>query len=314
MYFIKGMQNELRKSYDTEDWLLLASHEPSSVGCALCPGSEDKTQETFSITDPESKTGAWLCRSIIDPYPMTHPMAFKLSRSENNLQSYKAHGWSEIVIETRNHTKEFHELTIDEIKAVLQVYADRSKELGKKDGVEQVCIAKDNQRIDFDHSHSKIFTLPVVPKEMKEKMEKFNDYQYKNESCLYCNMIKVEKNSPRFIFENDHFLCFVPFVTKQEYELVVAPKKHYTDIHELNEFELFTLAETLKNALTRLSVAAKPLKYWMVFYIKPNKEKDFHFHIGIGTRSAYSTVGEGYGLHVHRVTPEDIAKILKGKS
>jgi UDPglucose--hexose-1-phosphate uridylyltransferase len=308
------MQNELRKSYDTENWSVIASLEPSSVGCALCPGSEDKTEETFKISDPESKTGAWLCRSIVDPYPITHPMAFKLNQNSNILQSFKAHGWSEVVIETRSHTKELHELNIDEIKAVLQIYADRSKAIENKEGVEQVCITKDNLRTEFDHSYSKVFTLPIVPKKMKEKVDRFNDYHYKNESCLYCDLIKNERNSPRIIFENDHFICFVPFSPIQEYEVMIVPKKHCSNIYDLNEFEIFTLAETLKNVLTRMSAVIKPLKYWMVFYLKPNKEKDFHFHIGLGPKSARSTVGDGYSLHVCKIAPEDAAGILRGKS
>lgn len=307
------MQNELRKGYDLENWTILSSIEPSTVGCVLCPSAEEKTEETFKIADPKSKTGAWLCRSIIDPYPVTHPMAFKLNKNDSILQSFKAHGWSEVVVETRDHTKDLHELSADEIKGILQIYSDRTKELSKKDGVEQVCITKDNQRAEFDHSYSKVFTLPIIPKKMKEKLEKFSDYQYKNESCLYCDVIKNEKNSPRFIFENDCFTCLVPFSPTQEYEIMIVPKKHYANLYDMNDFEIFTLAETIKNILTRLSAATKPLRYWMVFYLKPKNEKDFHFHIGIGQKLVHSTLGDGYGLRLQKTPPEDIAKILRGK-
>jgi UDPglucose--hexose-1-phosphate uridylyltransferase len=241
-------------------------------------------------------------------------MAFKSNQGDEMFQSFKAHGWSEIVVETRNHTKELHELSVDEIKAVLQVYADRTSELNKKEGVEQVCIIKDNQRSEFDHSYSKVFTLPIVPKKMKEKMEKLNDYRYKHDSCLYCDIIKKEKNSPRVIFENDHFICFVPFAPEHEYELMIIPKKHYSEMHDMNDFEMFTLAETIKSSILRLSAAIKPLRYCMAFYLKPKNEKDFHFHITIVPKQQRSSIGESYWLDLHKNTPEDIAKILKGKS
>ncbi|MDD5182137.1 MAG: hypothetical protein PHC66_03130 [Candidatus Nanoarchaeia archaeon] len=313
------MQNELRKTSDAEAWSIIASLEPSSVGCALCPctenpDTEDKTEETGSIQDPNSKIGKWLVRSIVDPYPITHPMIFKIDESRPLYQSFKAHGWSEIVIETRDHLKELHELTIDEIKAVLQLYINRVIDLNKKEQVEQVCIAKDNLKHDFNHSYSRIFTLPVIPKKMKEKLQSFSDYQIKNESCIYCDLIREEKNSPRFIFENEHFICTTPFSQTLDYETWIMPKKHTSCISELNEFEIFSLAEVIKNIMMRLSAAIKPLRYGMCFYIKPKNEKDFHFHVVINQKSVRSSIDEGYGLSLNKVSPEDVSKILRGKS
>lgn len=305
------MQNELRKIPDMDEWSIISHIEPSSVGCALCPGSEEKTEETKAVMD--NKTGKWICRSIADPYPITHPMMFKLDKS-GLYQSFKAHGWSEVVIETRDHIKELHELSIDEIKAVIQVYAERTKELNKKEQVEQVCIAKDNLRTEFNHSYSKIFTLPVVPTKMKGKIQSFMDYQYKNEKCLYCDLIEDGKNSPRLIFENDHFVCMTPFAQELDYETWILPKKHYCCVSELNEFEIFTLAETIKNTLMRLSAAVKPMRYGMYFYIKPTNEKDFHFHVILNQKTLHSSICEGYGVSLNRVSPEEVSKILRGKS
>jgi UDPglucose--hexose-1-phosphate uridylyltransferase len=308
------MQNELRKTSDTEKWSILSPMEPSSVGCGLCPGNEDKTEETGVIKDPESRTGEWTARSIIDPYPITHPMKFKVDESKQLYQSFKAHGWSEIVIETRDHVKELHELSIEEIKAVIQLYIDRIKSLNKKEQVEQVCIVKDNLRKDFNHSYSRIFTLPIIPTKIKEKLQSFSDYHYRNESCLYCDIIKNAKTNPRFIFENDYFVCLTPFAQELDYEVWILPKKHYCCVSELNEFEIFTLAETIKNTIMRLSAAVKPLRYGMYFYIKPANEKDFHFHIILNQKTLHSSIGEGYGISLSRFSPEEVSKILRGKT
>ncbi len=303
------MQNEIRKSYDANEWSLVSPIEPSSVGCALCPVSEEKTKETYRIED---KKGNWIVRSIVDPYPLTHPSMFKL-KENGFFKSFSAHGWSEIVVETRDHTKELHELTSEEIKDVLLIYINRVKYLRSLEKVEFVGIIKDNLHLDFDHSYSRVFTLPIIPEYTKMKMALFNDYFFKNEKCMYCDIIKNEKESPRFIFENESFVVFVPFSPKNNYEVWIIPKKHYACISELNEFETFTLAETIKNILTRLSIVITPFRYGIAFHLKPNNEKDFHFHIEIFQKTFHPTLKEGYGMNLCKITPENIAKILRGK-
>ena len=304
------MQNELRKSYDSEGWSLISQIEPSAVGCALCPGSEDKTKETFRIEDEKGK---WIVRSIVDPYPLTHPSIFKIKENERIYETFSAHGWSEIVTETRDHAKELHELSADEIKNILLVYINRVKELQKRENVEFIGILKDNLHIEFNHSYSRILTLPIVPEYIKEKINKFNDYLFKNEKCLYCDLIKKEKESPRFIFENDSFIAFVPFSQINNYEVWILPKKHYQSITDLSTFEVFTLAETIKNILSRLKAALSPFQYGMAFYIKPKNEKDFHFHIKIFQKTIPPTLKESYGINLCKLTPENVAKILRGK-
>jgi len=313
------MQNELRKSFDTETWSLISTLEPSSIGCPLCPEAEEKTEETGKIEDATSKTGKWLCRSIVDPYPVTHPMIFKLNETNENATSFKAHGWSEVVIETRDHAREFHELSTDEMNAVLQLYAKRIKDLRGRENVEQIGIVKDNLRTEFDHSYSKIFTLPIVSPKLKEKAQKFNEFQYKKEECMYCNLIKREgvnspQKGPRFIFENDHFICIAPFSQMLPFECWILPKKHYSCISELGDFEVFTLAETMKNVLRRMEGSIKPLRYTISYYIKPIKEKDFHFHIVIGQKTLHPSIQESYGISFCKLTPEDTARILRGNS
>ncbi|MCD6575867.1 MAG: hypothetical protein J7K73_01765 [Nanoarchaeota archaeon] len=303
------MQNELRKSYDINEWSILSEIEPSAVGCALCPGSEEKTEETFKIED---KKGKWLVRSIVDPYPLTHPTKFKVKEKERIFNTINAHGWSEVVVETRDHTKELHELPSEEIKNVLKVYAARVKELRNRENVEFIGIIKDNLHLEFEHAYSKIFTLPILPEQIKEKINAFNDYQFKTEKCIYCDIIKKEAKGPRHILENDSFIAFAPFSPSENFEVWIIPKKHYTCISELNDFEIFTLAETIKNILTRLSVAINPFKYGMVFYLRPNKEKDFHFHIKIFQKTLHPTIKEGYGINLCKISPENIAKILRG--
>lgn len=303
------MQNELRKSYDSQKWSLISEIEPSSIGCALCPVSEEKTEEKDRISDEKGK---WLVRCITDPYPSTHPSMFK-AKETGFLNSFSAHGWSEVVTETREHTKEFHELSPEEIKNVLILYQKRIAELKIRENVEFLGILKDNMQIEFSHAYSKIFTLPVLPERTKEKIVAFNDYKFKNEKCLYCDIISNESSSPRLVFENEHFSVFTPFSQRNNHETWIVPKKHVSCISELNEFEIFSLAETLKNLLTRFSVISNPFRYGMVYHLKPKNEADFHFHIEIFQKTIPPSMKEGYDLNLCKITPENTAKILRGK-
>lgn len=304
------MQNELRKSYESKYWSLISTVEPSKNGCYLCPASEEKTEETFSVKDSKGK---WLVRSIIDPYPFTHPSMFKLKEKDDILKKYTSHGWSEIIIEHREHTKELQELSSEEIKNILLVYIDRIKSMKDRENVELIGIIKDNMKMDFEHSNSKIFTLPILPDIIKNKMDNFNDYKFKNETCFYCDLIEKEKSSPRFIFENKSFVVISPYNQENNYEVTIFPKEHHTCLTDLNEFEIFTLAETIKNVLTRMKIVISPFKYSMVFYIKPCKNEDFHFHIKIFQKTIQHSLKEGYDINLCKLSPESIAKILRGK-
>lgn len=314
------MQNELRKSYDSEDETVISEIVPSSIGCMLCPNIElpdsmvpeqkERLEETYRI-ESKGKNAVWLVRSVIDPYPITHPTMFKPKENSEIHQSYSAHGWSEVVVETREHNKELHELTSDEIKNVLLVYINRIKALREKENVAHVCIIKDNLRNEFNHSYSKIITLPIIPEKSKEKIKHFNDFHFKHDECLYCDIIKKERASPRCVFENESFIVITPYVQNLPYEVMILPKKHYTCLSEINEFEIFTLAETIKNILTRLSKEINPLRYSMFFHLRPNQEKDFHFHVEIGQKTLHPTLKEGYGINLSKLTPEDTAKMLK---
>lgn len=303
------MQNELRKAWDSQEWCLVSEIEPSSVGCALCPVSDEKTEERGRI---ENAKGQWVAKCITDPYPITHPSMFK-PKTEGVFKSFNAHGWSEVVVETREHTKEFHELSPEEIKNVLLLYQKRIAELKSRENVEFIGIVKDNLQMDFSHSYSKIFTLPIVPEYSKEKSIAFNDYKFKNEKCLYCDMLASESSSPRLVFENEHFSVFVPFSQRNSHETWIVPKKHFSCITELNEFEVFSLAETIKNLLTRFSVISNPFRYGMVYHLKPINEGDFHFHIEIFQKTIQSSTKEGYSIGFCKISPENTAKMLRGK-
>ena len=303
------MQNELRRACDSQEWSLISEIEPSSVGCALCPASEERTEEKCRI---ENTKGKWEARCITDPYPFTHPSMFK-SKVDGFCKSFSAHGWSEIVVETREHTKEFHELSPEEIKNVLLVYQKRIAELKTRENVEFIGIIKDNMQVEFSHAYSKLFTLPIVPEYTKEKIVSFNDYKFKNEKCLYCDILSNESASPRLVFENENFSVFAPFSQKNANETWIVPKKHVSCITELNEFEIFSLAETIKNLLTRFSVISNPFRYGMVYHMKPKNESDFHFHIEVFQKTIPSSLKEGYSINLCKITPENTAKMLRGK-
>lgn len=303
------MQNEMRKCLDSNEWSIISQIEPSLQNCILCPGQEAKTEEIYSIKD---NRGRWLVRSIVDPYPFTHPSVFK-GKGNGFLTSFNAHGWSELIVETREHTKELHELTTEEISKVLLIYQKRISELIGKENVEFIGIVKDNLKLEFEHSYSKIFTLPILPKLIREKLNAFSDFMYKNEKCLYCEIVEREKKSPRFVFENESFVAIVPFSQRNIYSTWIIPKAHRQSIVNLTKIELFHLSEMIKNLLKRFSIVLSPFKYSIVFYIKPKNEEDFHFHIEIFQKTINPSIKDGYGINLFRFSPESIAKILRGK-
>jgi len=308
------MQNEIRKAIDSDNETIISEIIPSSVGCILCPKNElpdiknvdEKIEETYRI---ESTNGQWLCRSITDPYPLTHPTIFKLKEDGPLKKSYNAHGWSEVVIETREHEKAFEDLNVEEIKNVLVIYINRIKELRKRESVAEICIIKDNLNIDFNHTHSRIITLPLVSKRTREKVRKFDEFFLKYNECLYCELIKNDKQ--RKILENELFESIAPYTPCNKGEVWILPKKHIRCISELNDFEIFSLSEIIKIILTRMRGIFNPFKYTMAYYLIPTNQKDFHFHIALSLKAYPHPLKEWYDFNTCKESPELIVKLLR---
>lgn len=87
----------------------------------------------------------------------------------------------------------------------------------------------------------------------------------------------------RIIYDDEHFIAFVPFFARFPFEVHLFPKEHRTALTELSRHERRSLARTLKVVLMKYDqLWGFPLPYMMVQHARPTDGGDyrhFHFHI-----------------------------------
>ena len=65
--------------------------------------------------------------------------------------------------------------------------------------------------------------------------------------CIFCKITDGSEKSLK-VFENEHTIAFAPnpntIISKRH--LIIAPKKHYENIYDISENELYNILKTTK--------------------------------------------------------------------
>lgn len=276
--------------------------------CSFCPGNE-------SLTTPETgrleKRGKWKIRWFPNKFPAVIQEGDSNLKTTNNFfTSASAYGKHEIIVETPNHKKQLCDLTKEEIKAILEVYAKRIEELSKLAGIKYVCVFKNHGKeagTSIVHAHSQVIAYNKTPELIKEEVKATKRFDH----CPYCRILLTESKSARRCFENNSFVAFTPYASRFHFEIWIFPKKHIRNITEMDSSKLTDLAKILKLIIKKLKKLNA--SYNMQLHYAP-AGKDLHFHIEICPRLA--TWGGFECLTndtINSLPPEDAAKFYRGK-
>jgi UDPglucose--hexose-1-phosphate uridylyltransferase len=310
---------ELRKDYILERWAIIAERrakrpdefkqekESSPPGqCFFCPGSERETPPEISRVE---KDGKWIIRNFPNKFSFLEPQGSGIIKTANSYFTYSdAYGEHEVIVETPDHNKQLWDLSPAEIKEIFKVYASRITELSKRH--EYVVIFKNSGRdagTSIFHSHSQLAALDIVPPNIREEAEK----GVKDQRCLYCEILDIERTSFRRVYETKDFVSFCPYASRFNFEAWLFPKFHTRSITEMSDSQLLEMAEMLHKLLRKLSEL--DADYNMALHYAP-KGKDLHFHIELMPRLAkWAGFELSSGIIVNAVSPENAAKFYRGE-
>jgi UDPglucose--hexose-1-phosphate uridylyltransferase len=310
---------ELRKDYILDRWVVYSvgrgarPHEfqeshvivPEKT-CFFCPGNEELTPAEIGRVGTKDK---WQIRWFSNKFPALEPKEPAEPRTDNKFYTFaNNYGYHEIITETPEHSKQLSELSVKEIKDVLEVYRSRIEELSKKPNIKYVNVIKNHgyhAGTSLVHSHSQVFATAVVPPAVREKISAVRKFV----SCPYCAVVEAEKNSERKCFENSDWLAFCPYASRYNYEIWVFPKKHIRNLGEVKD--LMPLAEIMQKVLSRLGKSNISYNYYVTY--SPSGE-DLHFHIEIMPQIAiYGGFERGSGAIINSVLPECAAEFYRGE-
>ncbi|CAM2918964.1 HIT family protein [Prescottella defluvii] len=118
--------------------------------------------------------------------------------------------------------------------------------------------------------------------------------------CVFCAIVAGEAESS-LVYEDADTLAFMDIRPFTPGHLLVVPKKHASDLAELDPEDggrLFQVGQQMAGALRDSSVAAEGVNFFLADGVVAGQEV-FHVHLHVVPR----TVGDGFGLRGRPTVP-----------
>jgi len=311
---------ELRWDPILGEWILVSGERrkrpllPEGF-CPFCPGSEEIP-----------KTG-WTVLSLSNKFPSLQADPPPPDVKYDGLyRSRPSSGTCEVVIYTPKHDTSLADLSVGNIRAIIELWAQRFKELSDRDYIKYVFIFENKGRIigvTLDHPHGQIYAFPFIPPLVKRELASSKRYWKRNRVCLFCKIIEKEKgDASRIVCENEGFVCFLPFFAHWPYGVHIYPKRHLGALTDLTEEEKREFASILKRILKKFdNLFNVSFPYMMVLHQRPTDRKTYpyyHFHVEFyppyrekDKIKYFASVETGSGTVTFDYSPEMKAKELR---
>ncbi|MFH1367461.1 MAG: DUF4931 domain-containing protein [Patescibacteria group bacterium] len=309
----KKTQSEIRQDYIHDRAVIIApgrenrphhfeqEGEGKSIPQSKCPFCPEKLKNVKAVLTVGSEN-KWSVKVIKNVFPVF------------SLENPHAYGLQEVIVETPDHQKEMSELTLDHFIKILGVYQKRTAAISKNNKFQYLLIFKNNggrAGASLTHAHSQILATSFLPPHILHRLTRAEEYKIQMGSCYYCDLIRKEKKSPRFVWEDEHMSCFTPWASNYNYEAWIFPKRHVDNISVLNKHEIRSLATILKNILEKLRKFNLPYNFYLHQAIRYPHE---HFYLRISPRrNVWAGIELGSRLIVNSVAPEIAAQFYREK-
>ena len=235
-----------------------------------------------------------------------------------------AFGRTEVVCFSSEREGSFGSLTPHRARTVIEAWADRTTELGRLPGVEDVFIFENRGReigVTLPHPHGQIYAFPFVPPKAARMVEMASRYSAGN---LFRDVWDAERRAgTRVVVSSEHWTAFVPAAARWPVEVHLAPHREVADLPGLTAAERDDLARVYLDVLGRLDryfPGPEPLPYISgVFQAPVRAGRDlFRLHLQVfsvlrapGKLKYLAGVESAMGAWISDTTPERIAGRLR---
>ncbi len=219
-------------------------------------------------------------------------------------------GAAEVVLYSPEHDASLASLGAEGIRAVIDLWAERTEELLERPEIEYVLVFENRGAeagATIPHPHGQIYAFPLVPPIPAREAELAVD------GCQLCLDHDRDSDGPRFVTSADGWLAYVPYASAWPYGLLVVPDKHVPGLRELDDRARAGLAAILIDVLGRYDrLFERPFPYML--WIHPGVH--LHVHVAPPLRGAgtirYVASGElGSGTLTNPIDPEHAAEELR---
>lgn len=290
--------------------------------CYLCPGvTRASGQKNPEYTKPYAFTNDFASFSFDAP-DVHHSSPFEMVEP--------VHGTCRVICFTPKHNITLAEMSLSEMQDVIALWKEEYATLARHPKVDNVLIFENKGKVigvSNPHPHGQIYATGFVPKIVSSERDSFAAYYSKNKSHLLVDLAKHEiKYGDRVIYENDHFVAFIPFFARFVYEVYIVPKRHVPSIDLLTASELQSWADIHQTIIVKFDNLYKvSFPNITMLHNAPTDGKTenelFHFHVEFyppmrdPDKLKYLAGFEsGGGNIINPVKPEQSAALMRAAS
>ncbi len=247
--------------------------------CYLCPGNERAGGQRNPVyTDTFVFT---------NDYPALLPDTPPAEYSEGGLLfAASERGIARVITFSPRHDLTLPQMTLEEVRRVVDVWAEQTEELGALDLVGHVQIFENKGEMmgaSNPHPHGQIWASEHVPGEPARENRSLAEYRARQGSCLLCDYLTLERKlGERVVFENAHWAVLVPFWAVWPFEVMLLSRRHVGTLPDLNDEERDALADAIRRLTARYdNLFSVPFPYSMGFHQAPTDGADHpevHLH------------------------------------
>jgi UDPglucose--hexose-1-phosphate uridylyltransferase len=305
-----------------EEWVAYAGERQART---FLPRPED--DPLAPSTNPERPTevppGPWDVAVFDNRFPTL--VADAPDASPAIVETRPAHGACEVVVFTQDAFGSLGTLSLERLELLMEVWADRTRELGARDDVQYV-LPFENRGVEvgvtLPHPHGQIYGYPFIPPVAVRELAAQVAHRAREGTGLLEALIEAEvRDGRRIVHAGKAAIAFAPVCARFPYELWVAPRRSVPAFPELDAIERREFALALKVALLKLDgLWGRPMPYVLGFHQAPTDgavHPEAHLHAEICAfarmpgRLKYLAGSElAAGVFVVDVTPEQAAAEL----
>lgn len=235
-------------------------------------------------------------------------------------------GRCEVVCFTSEHDRSFGKLTRERVRTVLEVWADRTAELGARPGVRYVFPFENRGReigVTLAHPHWQIYAYPYVPPFPQRMLAHAAQFEARTGRNLHDTLLAAERAGERVVVAGEHWTAFVPRAARWPVEVHLYPHRPTTDLPTLDEAQRAEFPGVYLDLLGRLdALYDDELPYvaaWQQAPVRVEDGRDLaRLHLRLHTvrrapgRIKYLAGSEtGAGAFISDVMPEAVAARLR---
>jgi UDPglucose--hexose-1-phosphate uridylyltransferase len=250
------MSGQARFDRRTGEWVIVATHRqsrsflPAADQCPLCPSTPDKPTE---VPAPDYAVAVFANR-----FPALVGVGVGPIGADDTLMPVvPAVGRCEVICFDPRHDLSFADLEPEQVRLVVEAWADRTAELSARPDVVQVfCFENRGEEIGVTqhHPHGQIYAYPMVLPRTARMLAHAHAYRLTYGTNLFEDLLAAELGSgERVVTSNEHWVAFVPFAAKWPYELHLYPRVRVPDLPSLGPAERDSLGGIYRDVLRRFS-------------------------------------------------------------